>query len=153
MNLTFERSTRIQAPASALQDWHFEEGAFEKLTPPWEKARVVESPGPLTDGARAIIEIRMGPIKQTWIAEHELTEDGFIDRQVEGPFAFWEHHHRFLPLAESTSRLVDSIQYRLPFGFLGRIFGTPLVRAKLDRMFRYRHEVTRTALENASDSS
>ncbi len=150
MTSTFERSTRIQAPASSLREWHFEEGAFEKLTPPWEKARVIESPGPLTDGARAVIEIRMGPLKQTWIAEHEITEDGFMDRQIEGPFAFWEHHHRFLPLDDGSSQLVDSIEYRLPFGTLGRIFGGPMVRAKLNRMFRYRHDVTRKALEAGS---
>lgn len=152
-NSTFERSTRIQAPASALREWHFQEGAFEKLTPPWENARLIESPGPLTDGARAVIEIRMGPFRKKWVAEHEITEDGFIDRQVTGPFAFWEHHHRFLPLDESASQLVDSIRYRLPFGILGRIFGTPFVRAKLDRMFRYRHQVTRDALENTSSFS
>ena len=145
---TFERSSIINAPASEVRAWHFRKGAFEKLSPPWEKANVIESPGELKDGARAVIEVGMGPIKQRWVAVHEITEDGFIDRQEEGPFAFWEHHHRFLPVDDESCRLVDSIQYRLPFGFLGKVFGGPLVRRKLDRMFTYRHEVTKRELEN-----
>lgn len=149
---TFERSARIAAPATALRDWHFQEGAFERLNPPWEKARVLESPGELVDGARAVIEVRVGPLRRRWVAEHEITADGFIDRQIEGPFAFWEHHHRFVPLDEGSSRLVDSIRYRLPLGLLGRIFGERFARAKLDRMFRYRHEVTRAALEKTVKS-
>lgn len=150
MYLKFEQSTEIRASAIALRKWHFEKGAFERLTPPWEKVKIIESPGELTNGCRAVIEIGVGPFKQTWIAEHEITENGFIDRQVEGPFAFWEHHHQFLPLDVNASRLVDSISFRLPFGALGRIFGAPLVRAKLKRLFRYRHEVTREALENVT---
>jgi ligand-binding SRPBCC domain-containing protein len=144
---SFEQSVDIAAPAAALRAWHFQDGAFERLNPPWEKARVIESPGALVDGARAVIEVNLGPLRRRWVAEHEITEDGFIDRQVEGPFALWEHHHRFLPVDENSSRLVDSIRYRLPLGWLGRIFGDRFVRARLERMFRYRHEVTRAALE------
>lgn|GEM_PF-503429 len=147
---TFERSSLINAPASEVRAWHFCEGAFEKLSPPWEKATVVDSPGELKDGARAVIEVRIGPIKQRWVAVHEITDDGFIDRQEEGPFAFWEHHHRFLPASDDTCRLVDSIRYRLPLGFLGKIFGGPLVRRKLNRMFAYRHEMTKQVLESAN---
>ena len=150
---TFERSAEIAAPAAALRAWHFEAGAFERLNPPWEKARVIESPGELVDGARAVIEVGIGPLRTRWVAEHEITADGFIDRQVKGPFAFWEHQHRFLEVDDSSSRLVDSIRYRLPLGILGRIFGGPLVRSKLDRMFRYRHDVTRAALEQSSESA
>ena len=147
-NCTFERSTTIDAPASRVRDWHFQEGAFEKLSPPWEKVTVVESPGVLTNGARAVIRVGFGPLKQRWVAVHEITDHGFIDRQEEGPFAFWEHCHRFLAVEGGRCRLVDSIRYRLPFGFLGRFFGGALVRRKLDRMFAYRHEVTRRALES-----
>lgn len=147
--LTFERKIDLEVPANELRDWHFAKGAFEKLTPPWEKAKLIEDPGALKDGAIAVIEVSIiGPIKQRWVAEHEITVDGFIDRQKEGPFVSWEHHHRFLSLDDSRSQLVDSIRYELPFGLVGRIFGGPFIRAKLDRLFRYRHEVTREALES-----
>ena len=103
----FKRSTLINAPASRLREWHFREGAFKDLSPPWEKATVLESPGALSDGARAVIEVGIGPLKQRWVAVHEITETGFIDRQESGPFASWEHRHDFLPVDENRSRLVD----------------------------------------------
>ena len=43
----------------------------------------------------------------------------FVDRQVEGPFASWEHTHRFLPGADDgTSELLDHVEYSLPAGGL-----------------------------------
>lgn len=147
--LHFTKSSDINAPVGALRDWHFRRGAFGRLNPPWEKARVISEPGPLVDGFRAVIEIQAGPIKQHWVADHEITGDGFIDRQASGPFAHWEHHHRFEAIGPETSRLTDSITYRLPFGAPGRFFGEPFVRRKLERMFHYRHVVTRADLARA----
>ncbi|MDF2376172.1 MAG: TIGR01777 family oxidoreductase [Verrucomicrobiales bacterium] len=144
---TFQRSSLIHAPVNELRDWHFREGAFLRLNPPWENAEVVESFTELKDGARAVIEVGMGPLKQRWIADHEIIEGGFLDRQISGPFASWEHRHLFEEAENGTSRLTDSISYRLPLGILGKTFGSPLVRAKLERMFRYRHAVTGSDLE------
>jgi len=148
-DLHFTMSSNISAPVEALREWHFRPGAFGRLNPPWEKARVISEPGPLVDGFRAIIEIQAGPIKKRWIADHEITSDGFIDRQVSGPFAHWEHHHKFEAIDPQTSRLTDSISFRLPLGAPGRIFGEAFVRKKLERMFHYRHAVTRDDLARA----
>lgn len=144
---SLQRSSLISVPATELRDWHFREGAFLRLNPPWENARLIATFDELKDGARAVIEIRMGPLRQRWVADHELIEGGFLDRQVSGPFAAWEHRHLFEPVDGGGSRLTDAIRYRLPLGFAGRLFGNPLVRAKLDRMFRYRHAVTKMDLE------
>jgi len=145
--LTFTRSTEIAAPVGDLREWHFRDGAFADLNPPWERARVIEAPGALVDGARAVIEVGIGPFRKRWIAVHEITATGFIDRQLEGPFAFWEHDHRFEAITNSSSRLTDTIHYRLPFGWIGRTFGRPFVERKLDRLFRYRHAVTASAFD------
>jgi hypothetical protein len=42
--------------------------------------------------------------------------------------------------------LRDEITYALPLGALGQLFGAPIARAKLERLFAYRHEVTARAL-------
>lgn len=148
--MSFERETEITVSSEILRDWHFHPGAFRRLTPPWENAKVLQAPASLADGARAVIDVGPGPIPVHWVAEHHLTEDGFIDRQVSGPFSEWEHRHRFLDEGDGRSRLVDSIRFRLPGGALGARFGEELVRRKLDRMFRYRHETTRLDLERAT---
>ena len=146
MTKSFQRSCEISAPVEALREFHFARGAFEKLSPPWENAELVSEAHPMCNGARATIRIRLGPFSKLWIAEHELHEDGFTDRQIDGPFKKWEHRHIFTATGETTSRLTDSIVYELPGGFVGNLFGAPFVERKLDRMFRYRHEATQREL-------
>lgn len=143
----FQKETEIAVPAEELREWHFRPGTFDRLGPPWEESRVIEEPGELRDGARAVVEVAIGPLRKRWIAEHEILDDGFVDRQAEGPFSAWEHRHRFVPVGTDRSRLVDTIRYRLPFGALGSLGGGRFVNRKLDRVFRYRHETTKLDLE------
>ena len=44
--------------------------------------------------------------------------------------------------------LRDEVEYEPPLGALGRLLGGALIRGKLDRMFDYRHEVTRRVVES-----
>jgi ligand-binding SRPBCC domain-containing protein len=44
----------------------------------------------------------------------------FVDEQVRGPFARFHHRHRFEPSAAGTL-MVDEIEFRAPFGPLGRL--------------------------------
>lgn len=45
----------------------------------------------------------------------------FVDEQVRGPFAQWWHEHRFTPIDDTTTEMVDVIVFRAPLGILGRI--------------------------------
>ena len=47
-----------------------------------------------------------------------------------------------IPGADGLSELEDLIQYRLPFGWLGNVFGARPIQKKLERLFRYRHHIT-----------
>jgi ligand-binding SRPBCC domain-containing protein len=53
-----------------------------------------------------------------------------------------------IPDGVAACFLEDSILYALPFGALGRWVGGPLVRARLEKMFSYRHRVTREAFSS-----
>lgn len=143
--LRFEKRTRLPHPAEAVYRWHMRPGAFERLTPPWESVQVTDKPASgITEGARVTLVNRVGPLALPWVALHEAFEEGrqFRDIQEKGPFASWRHTHRFEPTGDGSSELVDAIEYRLPLGPLGRLFGGPFVRHKLERMFAYRHAVT-----------
>jgi ligand-binding SRPBCC domain-containing protein len=95
------------------------------------------------------MKTRVGPFMARWEAEHTDYEVGrmFRDRQVKGPFAKWVHTHRFEPDGQGGSWLIDQVDYELPLGALGRLFGGGFVRQKLERMFAYRHQVTKEACE------
>jgi hypothetical protein len=88
------KRTRIPAPAAEVFQWHDRPDAFEQLTPPWERVRVVERTGGIADG-RMVLEMRIGPIRRRWIAQHVDFQPGrqFRDVQIAGPFAHWKHAH------------------------------------------------------------
>ena len=67
------------------------------------------------------------------------------------PFAKWYHRHNMLDDGQGGTILRDVVDYEVPLGALGRLFGGGFVRSKLVRMFDYRHEVTRKIVE-AGDS-
>ncbi len=144
---TFIASTRVPAPATAVFDWHEAPGAFARLTPPWERVRVVHQEGGIRDGARVSLRVGPGPIALRWDLEHRDYQPGrsFTDQQVSGPFHSWRHVHLMTPDGPDGCILEDRIEYALPFGALGNAIGGPLVDRKLRRLFAYRHEVTRQA--------
>jgi ligand-binding SRPBCC domain-containing protein len=147
----FIKRTRFPVSAEQLFAWHAEPEALERLTPPWENARVVRRTGTIRDiGARVEIAVRIGPFTRRWISEHTAYEEGrmFRDIQIKGPFALWEHTHIFEPDGTSACYLEDRVEYALPLGALGRIFAGRYVRRKLDRLFTYRHEFTAAAFRD-----
>jgi uncharacterized protein (TIGR01777 family) len=139
----FSISTELPVSAERAYDWHAQPGAIQRLTPPWEDVRLVSKTGGLEDGARVVLSVPLlGPLRMNWVAEHRNNQPGrqFQDIQLSGPFARWEHTHRFTPLGPDRCQMTDEIHYALPLGLLGQLFGGPMVRAKLQRMFTYRHQ-------------
>jgi len=142
---TFVRRTRIAAPVERVFRWHELPGAFEKLTPPGEPVRVIEQSGGIRDGGRMELAIGRWPMRVRWIAEHSgyTAHQQFRDTQIHGPFRRWEHTHRVEPDGPLACYLEDRIEYALPFGRLGAWLAGRAIERKLDRLFRYRHQVTR----------
>src|SRR5689334_9631773 len=137
----FRYRTRLDVPAEAVFRWHTRPGALERLTPPWERVEVVERTGGINNGDKVVLRLHLGPFSRQWVAEHRDYLEGrqFRDIQREGPFAYWEHTHRFEPDGPTACYLDDRIEYALPFGALGHKGGHQLVQRKLERLFRYRH--------------
>lgn len=145
----FVKRTRFPVSAERIFGWHAEPGALERLTPPWEHARVVRRTGTIRDiGARVEIRLRVGVVWVTLVNEHTACEEGrmFRDEQIKGPFAFWRHTHIFEPAGPAAGFLEDRVEYALPLGVLGRMAAGRFARRKIERLFAYRHEVTGRAL-------
>jgi uncharacterized protein (TIGR01777 family) len=135
-----ERSTSLPHSADELYAWHARPGAFERLTPPWERIEIVERTGGLESGARTVARVRTGPASLRWVAVHRDHVPGrrFVDEQVEGPFAHWVHTHEFEPEG-SGSRITDRIEYAPPYGLAGAAADLWLIRPRITRLLAYRH--------------
>ena len=148
--MRFKKKSIIKASAERVFEFHEAPDAFERLQPPWQKTEVVQPPTSLEVGTRVILRVKVGPFWQTMIAEHVEYEPGkmFADRLVKGPFASWLHRHIVTPRGEKECVLTDDIEYELPLGALGRLFGGKFAQNNLERLFEYRHRVTREACES-----
>jgi len=141
--VTFIRRLVVPVSPEALFAWHERPGAFERLSPPWDRPRVLHAEGGIRDGARVRLSVQTGPFRTTWEIEHEGYEAGrqFCDVLRRGPFASWRHVHAMRP-HPLGSELEDRIDYALPGGPLGALVAGRFTERTLARVFRYRHAVT-----------
>jgi ligand-binding SRPBCC domain-containing protein len=77
----------------------------------------------------------------------------FVDAQLRGPFARWEHRHRFVegpesdaPGARSGTWVEDRVTYRPSLGILGRGAHALGVGFLIRRLFAYRDRRLRALL-------
>ena len=150
---TFTRSVRIERPAAEVFAWHERPGAFARLAPPWQKLEVLSASGGIRDGARVSLRTKIGPTWVRWEVEHRDYIEGvqFRDVQLRGPFAYWEHLHHVQPVEGGRACvLTDTITYKLPLGAPGRLGGAAFARSELERLFSYRHALTKADVELAN---
>lgn len=141
---SFIKQSLLPVSAEEAFAWHARPGAFERLSPPWQRVDVIAKQGTIRDGDNLTMRMKIGPFSKQWIAEHRDYIEGeqFRDVQVTGPFAKWEHTHRFEAVDANSCRLVDHIDYQLPLGGLGRLFGAGHAARTLQSVFAYRHRLT-----------
>lgn len=140
-DVEFRRTLRLPVSVETLFAWHERAGAFERLSPPWDHARVVEHTGGIRDGARVVLDVPVGPINTRWVIEHRdfQANKQFRDILQQGPFAKFDHTHKFASDGPNASTLEDDIRYALPMGPLGALAGGWYASSTLDQVFRYRH--------------
>ena len=144
-----ELHTTLELPLSIDEVFAFfaEAGNLERITPPQLRFEVL-TPLPLEMRRGTLLEYRLGlfGIPFGWRTRIEAWDPphGFIDVQLKGPYAIWEHTHAFA--ATETGTLIDDrVRYRLPLSPLGDA-AYPLVRRQLARIFAYRQDAVREAL-------
>ena len=150
--MNFAKESIIRATPERVFAFHELPDAIDRLIPPWEKARIVQKADISQIGSQAIIEQKIfGIIPSRWIAEHARYEPPrmFEDVQISGPFAAWRHRHIISP-HEKGAILRDEIEYEPPFWIFGKLAAPFAVVPKLEKMFAYRHEVTRKWCEESS---
>ncbi len=101
--------------------------------------RVERAPSTLAPGAILDLSVRWLGMRLGWrsyIREYD-PPFRFVDVQVRGPYARWEHRHRFLE-DEGATLVEDRVTYRLPGGPLGRVAHALVVGRQLRAMWSYR---------------
>ena len=109
------------------------------ITPPAFRLRLVGGPPALSTSA--VLDMRLQwlgvPIRWRAFIREWDPPYRFVDVQVRGPYARWEHRHRFLEEGGGTW-VEDRVTYRLPLGPLGRAAHALIVRRQIAALWRYR---------------
>lgn len=152
MTTYFRKTVTIPRPVDDVFAWHERPGAFERLAPPWQRIEVESRAGGIRDGAHVHLRTKVGPFWSRWeVKHHDYVENvRFRDKAQRSPFSSWEHLHAFRTAEGGNgSVLTDEIRYTLPGGWAGRLAGGGFAKKELERLFHYRHAVTRADLEFA----
>lgn len=137
------RTTRLAGDLPSVFAFFKDPRNLETITPPWLGFRIVAASDEVVrNGTRIRYRLRLFGIPMAW--ESRITEyvesSHFADEQVTGPYSRWYHRHRFRAV-DGGVEMTDDVEYRLPFGLLGRLAHWLVVRHQLNAIFDYRTTV------------
>jgi ligand-binding SRPBCC domain-containing protein len=122
--------TTVKAPFKVVST-HFDRKLFEYLLPPFPFASIRrfegQNPGDIID---IKLQLPFGRfwtviIKESWSSAREY---GFSDRGLRVPFGikYWQHSHRVVARNESSSFIIDEIEYETSLLLLDYLIFIPL---------------------------
>jgi ligand-binding SRPBCC domain-containing protein len=142
MEHTLHHELKLPAPVEAVFAFFAEAANLERITPPELTFKII-TPLPMEIKEGALIDYKLGLFGMsfnwtTLISEWDPPRR-FVDKQLKGPYALWEHTHTFESLPDGGTLIVDNVIYKLPWTPLGDA-AFPLVKKQLTRIFEYRQE-------------
>jgi ligand-binding SRPBCC domain-containing protein len=133
-------------PASLDEVWDFISSPqnLKKITPPYMGFEITSGHLPEKMYAGMIISYKVSPLpgfKTDWVTEITHVEDKkyFVDEQRVGPYSLWHHQHLLVP-SNGGVLMKDIITYAPPFGFLGSIMNSLVIKGKLEEIFNFREQ-------------
>jgi ligand-binding SRPBCC domain-containing protein len=143
-----EREQLVPRPLGEVFAFFAQARNLERITPPWLGFEVL-TPEPIEMRAGTLIEyrLRLHAVPLRWLTRIDewRHQRAFADRQVQGPYRLWYHHHEFAAHDGGTT-VRDRVTYALPLGRLGDLAGTAVVRRELERIFDFRRDAVRRLL-------
>jgi len=139
--LQLNRTQLVPLPLDDAFAFYADVSNLEAITPPWLRFRIL-TPHPIVVDEGTLIDYRLAlhGVPVQWRTQIERWEPArcFVDRQIHGPFALWEHTHTFEEQSGGTL-IRDRVEYRMPLGAVGRLAHRLLIGRDLERIFDYRH--------------
>ncbi|MCA1760794.1 MAG: SRPBCC family protein [Bacteroidales bacterium] len=131
-------------PATIDQVWDFisSPAKLKKITPKYMGFNITSKLLSEKMYPGMIISYKVSPvlgIKMTWVTEitHVKEKEYFVDEQRVGPYSVWHHEHKIEPI-EGGVLMTDIVSYKPPFGILGSVANSILIKKQLKEIFDFR---------------
>lgn len=141
---------RQKLPLSIEESWNFfsSPNNLKILTPDHLGFKIINDLEDRRMYAGQIIVYTIRPLWNLplkWVTEITHVEEPhyFIDEQRLGPYKFWHHEHRLVPIAKGVE-MSDTVYYQLPFGFFGKALNFLKIKKDLQTIFSYRQKKLET---------
>jgi hypothetical protein len=147
---TFTSEQFVPQAADAIFAFFSDARNLEAITPPSLRFKITRTGDPIREGSVIEYDLRLHGLPISWktlIVDWDPPH-GFTDLQLRGPYALWEHRHRFVPVPNGTL-VTDDVSYLLPHAQLSAI-AAPLVRRDVEAIFEYRRREIGRRFEGGS---
>ena len=109
------------------------------ITPPWLNFKIIPPvPEQTYEGLEISYRLSIHKFPMFWKSRiiNYKKNNFFCDKQIWGPYLFWEHTHSFIADGEHTI-IKDVVNYK---GLFGRIINNLFVKKDLSKIFKYRYK-------------
>lgn len=115
---------------------------LKRITPPHMGFDIMSDMDSDKMYAGQIIAYKVSPvagIKMNWVTEITHVKEGeyFVDEQRFGPYKLWHHKH-FIKAIKGGVEMLDIVDYKVGYGFMGEIANVLLVKKQLKNIFDFR---------------
>jgi ligand-binding SRPBCC domain-containing protein len=125
--MRYRHQFQVKAPLSKVAAFHYQPVSLVAITPPLIRVQLHHAPADMLGGGKMDFTLWAGPLPIHWVVNiEEVSESGFTDRQLSGPFANWVHRHSFIRVDDHTTQVIDQISFQLKnhllWGMVGLVF-------------------------------
>ena len=147
--MEFQRRFQVNANLEEVRKFHERSSSMAAITPPPIKVSFQHAPDVLMEGNEMSFTLWMGPMPINWVARIENVSNlGFQDRLLSGPYKSWIHLHRYRELSRESVEIVDNIKAELHRDLIWKIVGW-IMWINMPILFSFRAWKTRQILKNS----
>jgi ligand-binding SRPBCC domain-containing protein len=138
----FKKEQKVNTSMEDIWDFISSPKNLKEITPDYMGFNITSKDLPEKMYEGMIISYLVSPvfgIKTNWVTEitHVRELQYFVDEQRVGPYSIWHHQHFIEPISNGVL-MRDIVSYEPPFGFLGAIANSFMIKGKLQEIFDYR---------------
>jgi ligand-binding SRPBCC domain-containing protein len=144
----FQKQQKVNADITELWEFISSPRNLKEITPEYMGFDITTHNLPEKMYPGMVISYTVRPlfgIRTTWVTEITQVEEKkyFVDEQRVGPYSLWHHQHIIEPI-EGGVLMTDIVSYQPPFGILGALANSLIIKTKLNEIFNFRT----SAIEN-----
>ena len=144
----YEKTSQIHCSLEELYRFHTDMKNLQAISPKGIQVTLLNEGFVPKEGGILRLKTVKNFIPIIWEVKIEMMDSPnlLVDIAMKSPFKSWKHSHIFTQIDENLCELKDSIEYKLPFGFIGSLFNF-FIQYELESMFTHRHTITKQLLE------